>query len=224
MSTTTVNPALCDFCHQKPKFGGYRFCGKTCAAQANNLCTQCHQKPKFANYDYCGKSCAALAAQAQKRPLGAGTMNVPHHGQPTPGAAKGSNYGRRQQHCSGSIHPSATSRSSISAPACPIWPSASGASRPRHAHSAPRPANAYGTAPSPPSEPATCLIPDCDQPAHVDANGIQTSDYCSRRDASSEAVDKNLAQPCIMCLEMPQSRVDHFCGRACREEALSKPE
>lgn len=38
-----------------------------------------------------------------------------------------------------------------------------------------------------------------------------------------EAVESGLVSPCIMCLTMPQSNVDHFCGRACREGALSKP-
>lgn len=33
----------------------------------------------------------------------------------------------------------------------------------------------------PTTDPAECLIPDCDQPVHVDAKGLKTSDYCSMR-------------------------------------------
>lgn len=39
---------------------------------------------------------------------------------------------------------------------------------------------------------------------------------------SREAVAMGLAIPCIMCLALPQSDVDYFCGKACRDEALNK--
>ncbi|KAI0342595.1 hypothetical protein BDW22DRAFT_125168 [Trametopsis cervina] len=71
-----------------------------------------------------------------------------------------------------------------------------------------------------PDSPAVCQLPGCEEYAHVDANG-EASDYCSRAHRE-EAVDKGLVDPCIMCLVMPQSRADYFCGRVCREEALHK--
>jgi hypothetical protein len=37
-----------------------------------------------------------------------------------------------------------------------------------------------------------------------------------------EAVSLGLASPCIMCLVLPQSETDYFCGRDCKEEAMNK--
>ncbi|KAG9224402.1 hypothetical protein CCMSSC00406_0009444 [Pleurotus cornucopiae] len=61
-NTTNAANSLCDYCRQKPKFGGYQYCSKTCAKQIATLCNQCHKKPKFPNFEYCGKNCAAAAA------------------------------------------------------------------------------------------------------------------------------------------------------------------
>ncbi|KAI6139714.1 hypothetical protein BKA82DRAFT_998716 [Pisolithus tinctorius] len=88
-------PGLCESCHKKPTFGTHKYCGKTCASQANGprgpahlqpkasstgrnraappgipqkavqLCDYCGKKPKFSNFDYCTKSCAALANPSQ---------------------------------------------------------------------------------------------------------------------------------------------------------------
>lgn len=33
----------------------------------------------------------------------------------------------------------------------------------------------------PATDPPECLIPDCDEPVHVDSKGLKTSDYCSMR-------------------------------------------
>lgn len=66
----TPNPQqLCSYCHRKPKFNNFEYCGKTCAKEAkqaanSNLCNYCHQKPKFANHEFCGKKCATSAAVA----------------------------------------------------------------------------------------------------------------------------------------------------------------
>ncbi|KAK7031155.1 hypothetical protein VNI00_013570 [Paramarasmius palmivorus] len=65
-----------------------------------------------------------------------------------------------------------------------------------------------------------CRIPDCGKPVHVDSQGF-SSEYCSMKHRE-EAVSSGLVSPCIMCLELPQSEADYFCGRACREEALDK--
>jgi len=60
-----------------------------------------------------------------------------------------------------------------------------------------------------------CRIPGCGQPVH------ETSEYCSTRHRE-EAVTSRLEEACIMCLKLPQTETDYFCGRICREEALSK--
>jgi len=66
--------ALCENCHQKPKFGGYAYCGKTCASAAGQsapaLCINCHVKPAYGNHRFCGKRCAALAAGNSQGPPG----------------------------------------------------------------------------------------------------------------------------------------------------------
>jgi len=76
MATIPQNQSLCDYCHQKPKFGNHAYCGKTCSQQAaainqtnaaaypqpqttSTLCKQCNQRPKFQNFEFCGKSCAS---------------------------------------------------------------------------------------------------------------------------------------------------------------------
>ncbi|KAG7089288.1 hypothetical protein E1B28_010986 [Marasmius oreades] len=66
-----------------------------------------------------------------------------------------------------------------------------------------------------------CRIPGCGKPVYVDANGQSTSEYCSMSHRQ-EAVSSGLVEPCIMCLDLPQSGEDYFCGRACKEEALDK--
>ncbi|TFK36681.1 hypothetical protein BDQ12DRAFT_686325, partial [Crucibulum laeve] len=66
-----------------------------------------------------------------------------------------------------------------------------------------------------------CLIPGCGKPVHVDSRGMKTSDYCSMRHRE-EAVVSGLVSPCIMCLVLPQSETDYFCGKACREESMNK--
>ncbi|KAK0194011.1 hypothetical protein F5146DRAFT_1134793 [Armillaria mellea] len=97
----SVQPAptpqqLCSYCHRKPKFNNFEYCGKTCAKEAkqtanSNLCNYCHQKPKFANHEFCGKKCATSAAavtQATPKAItngGAGTGSSAK-GTPTPPA------------------------------------------------------------------------------------------------------------------------------------------
>ncbi|KAF7321663.1 hypothetical protein MKEN_00687500 [Mycena kentingensis (nom. inval.)] len=66
-----------------------------------------------------------------------------------------------------------------------------------------------------------CLIPGCGQPVHVDASTGTMSEYCSKKHRE-EAVSLGLVAPCIMCLALPQSESDYFCGRECREDALTK--
>lgn len=87
----SVQPAptpqqLCSYCHRKPKFNNFEYCGKTCAKEAkqavnSNLCNYCHQKPKFANHEFCGKKCATSAAAV--------TQTTPKACNTTGGAATG---------------------------------------------------------------------------------------------------------------------------------------
>ncbi|SJL09883.1 uncharacterized protein ARMOST_13264 [Armillaria ostoyae] len=88
----SVQPAptpqqLCSYCHRKPKFNNFEYCGKTCAKEAkqaanSNLCNYCHQKPKFANHEFCGKKCATSAAAV--------TQTTPKACNTTGGAGTGS--------------------------------------------------------------------------------------------------------------------------------------
>ncbi|KAK0469540.1 uncharacterized protein EV420DRAFT_40970 [Desarmillaria tabescens] len=96
----SVQPApnpqqLCSYCHRKPKFNNFEYCGKTCAKEAkqaanSNLCNYCHQKPKFANHEFCGKKCAtSAAAVTQTTPkacntTGGATTGSSTKGNPTP--------------------------------------------------------------------------------------------------------------------------------------------
>ncbi|KAF9444465.1 hypothetical protein P691DRAFT_778244 [Macrolepiota fuliginosa MF-IS2] len=84
---------LCDYCHQKPKFGGHQYCSKTCASQAATLCNHCHKKPKFQNFDYCGKHCASLAAANGTKPRGAAANGTT--------VKKGTNINNNQQPAAG---------------------------------------------------------------------------------------------------------------------------
>ncbi|KAI0950877.1 hypothetical protein AcW1_008068 [Taiwanofungus camphoratus] len=264
MSSAIATPSVCDFCHQKPKFGGYPYCGKTCAAQAAALlCAQCHQKPKYGNYEYCGKKCA-VQAQAVKKPPAATTKNVPGpHTRSSNGvlASRSNNVPSKQQPIPAQyisqqpalqaqvpqasqtrpvahyIQAAAAQipRMFANAPSIPAGPQARGTYQ-----SAPPRSSFYGntnnsptmaTSAGPPftyssasgQPPAMCRFPGCNEPAHVDADGSQTSDFCSMKHREDAAVN-GLVPLCIMCGELPQSKVDHFCGRTCRESALTKPE
>ncbi|PCH42129.1 hypothetical protein WOLCODRAFT_163544 [Wolfiporia cocos MD-104 SS10] len=255
MSTTVVNNTLCDFCQQKPKFGGHPYCGKTCAAQAaaiqTDLCIHCKQRPKFAGHDYCGKKCAAQA-QAQKKPLatstnqaGPGGTVVPSRQQsaaaaappapppasapPTKGLQSTVSQLRQSaisqiakiQPSAGSQQATVSQKAKVAAGAAPAPPSNGPNVQSQ------QPLGAFpATAPQPPPSaanqpPSLCKIPGCTEYVHVNPDGSQTSEYCSRRHRQ-EAVASGLAEACIMCREMPQSTVDYFCSRACREASMGK--
>ncbi|TCD61864.1 hypothetical protein EIP91_007813 [Steccherinum ochraceum] len=69
--------------------------------------------------------------------------------------------------------------------------------------------------------PLQCMLPKCKQQVHTDKNGRAIGEYCSQGHRE-KAVDSGLASPCVMCLTKPQRATDHFCGRTCKDEALSK--
>ncbi|KII89716.1 hypothetical protein PLICRDRAFT_52878 [Plicaturopsis crispa FD-325 SS-3] len=283
MATLSMNPSSqCDFCHQRPKFGAFAYCGKTCAAQAASLCTVCHQKPKFANHDFCSKNCAAQANNAKG-------INAPAVGATNTGPAR-------------AVAPGVPSKPGVRFAQKPVVPPAPAPQtrQPQqsqaYAQPAPQPQpqaqapyarpNAQRQAPQQPYQPSQsknpflqtgksnnqpfqplsqatsylasavaahpavaniaqaypgltsqygngtvqygntpeldeCIIPGCNERVHLD-EGSRMSYYCSNSHRE-EAVALGIAPRCIMCLNLPQGDQDHFCGRACREEALTKP-
>ncbi|KAF8730639.1 hypothetical protein AX14_005328 [Amanita brunnescens Koide BX004] len=243
---TQVPGQLCDLCHQKPKFSNHQYCSKTCAAQAATLCNHCHKKPKFQNFDYCGKNCATLAGGTVVRPqVGVGANPVQQQVPTAKAVASNAktttskNFNPIQVAKLVAQHIPQLSGSTNVAPSVPTAQPAGQAA----AGAAPLPAaqnnnpfmnltnqqqppqqvapNGTSTQAPASTQPLQCLIPGCGKPVHVDTQGNTTSDYCSRKHRE-EAVAMGLAIPCIMCLALPQSDVDYFCGKACRDEALNK--
>ncbi|KAL4260634.1 hypothetical protein AB1N83_008055 [Pleurotus pulmonarius] len=293
-NTTNAATSLCDYCRQKPKFGGYQYCSKTCAKQIATLCNQCHKKPKFANFEYCGKNCAAAAGANGAVPTrnvsataGAGSFPSKGGKPPTKGPSTSSNAAitinpaqiaqlvaqqmPQVQALLATAAAGAAGAALASAVGVGGGPRPGPAPRPSNvpvAQSHPRgnqpipavPAAAAPRAPAKasvnnpfinnpnlkasavPAMPALdpddedsdsdmdpdemddlpeCLLPGCENPVHVDANGAKASEYCSKKHRE-EAVADGLVPGCIMCLTKPQSGADYFCSRACKEEAMNK--
>ncbi|KAF8335148.1 hypothetical protein F5887DRAFT_620500 [Amanita rubescens] len=243
---TQVPGQLCDLCHQKPKFSNHQYCSKTCATQASALCKHCLKKPKFQNFDYCGKNCAALAAASGAvRPQAGVVVNPVQQQVPATKAVANnpktnpSKFNPIQVAKLVAQHMPQMSSSTNAAPAVPATQPAgqavAGAAPPPAAQNnnpfmnltnqqqPSQPIAPNGTSAQAPvgTPPLQCLIPGCGKPVHVDTQGNTTSDYCSRKHRE-EAVAIGLASPCIMCLALPQSDIDYFCGKACRDEALNK--
>ncbi|KAF8630187.1 hypothetical protein AX15_003065 [Amanita polypyramis BW_CC] len=233
---------LCDFCHQKPKFPNHQYCSKTCANQVTSLCKYCQKKPKFQNFDYCGKNCAALANAGTTRPQQVAVVNPVQQQGSVPKAAanntktnplKSINQAAKlvAQHMPqvlGSSNGAASVPTTQPAGQAPAPPPAYNNNPFMNLTNQAQPAQQQAAANGAPTQaqsstqpPSQCLIPGCGKPVHVDAQGNTTSDYCSRKHRE-EAVAIGLASPCIMCLALPQSDVDYFCGKACRDEALNK--
>ncbi|KAJ7844790.1 hypothetical protein B0H14DRAFT_3109108 [Mycena olivaceomarginata] len=230
-----ANTQLCDYCHQKPKHGTHSYCSKTCAAQtASTLCNYCQKKPKFQNFDYCGKNCAALAA-AGTPPAAAGNRCEESPAQ-KPAVRSGGNApaggaNSLMDPALAQAAPPPANGTANPMPAPPPAPVATTNPQPKqprnnpflnaakqllpngNAPAAPAQAAAPNAAQAPaPLQPGDCLVPGCVQPVHVDSSGVM----------SETAVSLGLVPPCIMCLTRPQSDTDYFCGRDCREEAMSK--
>jgi len=76
----------CDYCHQKPKFPPYNYCGKICGSKAKAtggmfppgpiLCKQCGQRPVHKGHQFCGKNCAKIWQAMYPQ------INTGGHGQP----------------------------------------------------------------------------------------------------------------------------------------------
>ncbi|KAJ7168648.1 hypothetical protein C8R46DRAFT_237953 [Mycena filopes] len=243
---------LCNYCQKKPKYQNFDFCGKNCAAlagatpgsgnrsgaaknssapqvktagrgatnaappqaAANPLLDPVHLAKLVAQHIPQVQSFLAAVAPAQPPPAPApapvsaplSTPMPPASSQPKPAPKNNPFLNQSKQQ--------------------PPAPVASGTAAP----------NAVPQATM--QQPLDCLVPGCGQPVHVDASGVM-SDYCSKKhreyvwscphpcsprlnSSIREAVALGIVPPCIMCLTLPQSDTDYFCGRDCREEAMSK--
>ncbi|KAF9463922.1 hypothetical protein BDZ94DRAFT_1358674 [Collybia nuda] len=232
---------LCNQCHKKPKFQNFEYCGKACAAVAKPQT----RNPAAATAQVAPQAVAAKAPKAKSAHTQKAAVAPPTFDPIQLAKLVAQQIPQVQAMI-------ASANSAPAGPAGPTVQTAPVAPAPQVAPVAAKSKNPFlnlinsvqqQTAPAngtsavlsnaapaaqqlhistqPTAQPAECLIPDCDQPVHVDAKGLKASDYCSMRHRE-EAVATGLASPCIMCLTLPQSEVDYFCGRACREESLNK--
>ncbi|KAJ6620074.1 hypothetical protein B0H10DRAFT_2362502 [Mycena sp. CBHHK59/15] len=219
---------LCNYCQKKPKFQNYDYCGKNCASLAAATTTA-------ASGNHAAKSApsAQVAPKTSSRP-NANTVALPAPANPLLDpvqlAKLVAQHIPQVQSFLAAVGPAQPVAAAPVATA-PLPPPANLPAKPKNnpflnASKQVLSQNAPGAPPSgapvQPLEPLDCLIPGCGQPVHVDASGAQ-SDYCSKKHRE-EAVSLGLASPCIMCLALPQSDTDYFCGRECREEAMNKQE
>ncbi|KAJ3540655.1 hypothetical protein NMY22_g4207 [Coprinellus aureogranulatus] len=59
------DPAMCDYCHQKPRRASSNQCGTQCEDKAKVACLLCKCRPKNGvGYHLCGKSCKAIATKS----------------------------------------------------------------------------------------------------------------------------------------------------------------
>ncbi|KAJ7471406.1 hypothetical protein B0H11DRAFT_2237315 [Mycena galericulata] len=221
---------LCNYCQKKPKYQNFDFCGKNCASlaaaaaptsgnRAAKNSTPASQPSSKSVGRTTGASITAAATQAPANPLldpvQLAKLVVQHIPQVQSFLA-----------AVAPAQPTTIAAAPVSAPPPPPVP-ANPQPKPRlnnpflNISTQPVPASTAAAAPNAaPQEPLDCLIPGCGQPVHVDASGVM-SDYCSKKHRE-EAVSSGLVSPCIMCLTLPQSDTDYFCGRDCREEAMNK--
>ncbi|KAJ6544996.1 hypothetical protein DFH09DRAFT_1040484 [Mycena vulgaris] len=228
----TQTATLCNYCQKKPKYQNFDFCGKNCAALAAAAAPPSgNRSAKTAS-----ASQGQVSSKAPARPSG----NAAAPQAPAKPILDPIQLAKLvAQHI-----PQVQSFLAAVAPAQPAAPPAASAPAPAPAPSQPKPRNnpflnltnqpppsnapaaassgtaGLTTATQDPLQPLDCLIPGCGQPVHVDSSGAM-SDYCSKKHRE-EAVTSGLASPCIMCLTLPQSDTDYFCGRDCREEAMNK--
>ncbi|KAJ7757693.1 hypothetical protein DFH07DRAFT_457522 [Mycena maculata] len=222
---------LCNYCQKKPKYQNFDFCGKNCASLAAAVPTSGTRPAKNSASAQTpagrpGANAAVSAPQAPVNPLldpvHLAKLVVQHIPQVQSFLAAVAPV-VAQPAAAAPVAPSASMPVPVAAPANPPKPR----NNPFLNLSTPGPSNtaaaSSGTA-APNSnaiqQPLNCLIPGCGQPVHVDSSGVM-SDYCSRKHRE-EAVSSGLVSPCIMCMTLPQSDTDYFCGRDCREEAMNK--
>ncbi|KAJ7249180.1 hypothetical protein B0H12DRAFT_1202997 [Mycena haematopus] len=226
---------LCNYCKKKPKFQNFDFCGKNCAAAAgtspggNRSANPANPVSTQPSSKSAGRPSAAPQAPVNSLldPVQIAKLvaqHIPQVAQHIP----------QMQSFLAAVAPSLPAAPApINAPVLAPVPANPPPKQPRNnpflntkqppASGTPAaPVSSGASAPNAsaaPQEPLDCLIPGCGQPVHVDASGVM-SDYCSRK--HREAVASGIVPACIMCLTLPQSDTDYFCGRECREEAMSK--
>ncbi|KAJ7153611.1 hypothetical protein C8R46DRAFT_1166129 [Mycena filopes] len=228
---------LCNYCQKKPKYQNFDFCGKNCAALAGAT-------PASGNR-------SGPAKNSQIKTAGRGTANAaPPQAAANPLLDPVHLAKLVAQHipqvqsflaavAPAQLPPPAPAPAPVSAPLSTPMPPASSQPKPapknnpflNQSKQQPPASTAFVPASGPTApnvvpqatlqqQPLDCLVPGCGQPVHVDASGVM-SDYCSKKHRE-EAVALGIVPPCIMCLTLPQSDTDYFCGRDCREEAMSK--
>ncbi|KAJ3793634.1 hypothetical protein GGU11DRAFT_383627 [Lentinula aff. detonsa] len=201
---------------------------------ANNLCDFCKKAPKHPGYDFCGKSCAQSSSAPMKPNNSGGKAQISTIAQAAAAALAGNNTSAAIDPTqianlvvqqlqtllppAHSVYPNSTNHISSKTSGVsfstkqPFQPTLNGTTQPTLRVQTQQPE---------PEETTECLIPGCGQPVYVDARGTKPSAYCSMRHRQ-EAVDSGLASPCIFCLQLPQSEMDYFCSKECREESLNK--
>ncbi|KAJ7067315.1 hypothetical protein C8F01DRAFT_664462 [Mycena amicta] len=233
--------ALCNHCHQKPKFQNFEYCGKNCAA-ADGKATG---TAGAGNGTGTGNRPAKNGVKTTASGGGPGTTTIGGVTiDPIQLAKLVAQHIPQVQHSMSSVAPVFGQGQAQSSPNPPNPPVVSqrvvpapknnpfinnGASLAAKQSSTASPVvlpatSSFSTPAAPNGAPMPipdCLIPGCGQIVHVDATSGNMSEYCSRKHRE-EAVTLGLVAPCIMCLVLPQSDTDYFCGRECREEALSK--
>ncbi|KAJ8088530.1 hypothetical protein PM082_022603 [Marasmius tenuissimus] len=243
-SQATSSTSLCNHCQKKPKFQNFDFCGKTCASLAAQSGGSGNAQPAAKPHTPNAKPSNPGGSKKGNQQNGAiDPMQVAKLViQQIPQLQSFINQTQAHlqplyQHQQGPVAQPSSSQApvhhqtsmNIPAGGSPL-PSTS-RSIPPTVHLAPAAGNGGISSISMPSMPhasiqiqqqdALCRIPDCGKFVHVDPSGQNTSEYCSMSHRQ-EAVSSGLVEPCIMCLDLPQSGNDYFCGRACREEALNK--
>ncbi|KAG2138817.1 hypothetical protein BD769DRAFT_1699598, partial [Suillus cothurnatus] len=200
------------------------------AQKQGRLCDYCGQKPKFGNFDYCGKSCASKVATVPAAQPAAHGRSVPKHGvrlptttQPVPLPAqippiKPSKPATRHA-VSTMTKAEDDTGTGTDLDAYPSddddEPTPAPPSRPvKTVHASLKQSTSARPVTS------TCLVPSCGKPSFVDRGGVKT-DYCSTRHRE-EAVTLGLVPGCIMCQRYPQTGTDYFCSAACRNQSMTK--
>ncbi|KAF8141845.1 hypothetical protein EV363DRAFT_1425867 [Boletus edulis] len=229
--------------HAAPRNAGHQK-GAPAPQKVVQLCSHCGQKPKFNGFDYCGKSCAALAGATQPTAQGVRTTkqktahssNAPPSNPPaTPPAkphkvpqtkasvpqddsAEEEEEPEEEDDDEGvstdlDAYPSDSEDESEDEPSAPAVAPAQAAAKNMSRGGKPN----SGV---PRVVPGTCAIPGCGQPSHADRRGVKTM-YCSTRHRE-EAVKLGLEAACIMCQQYPQNASDYFCSSACRSQSMTK--
>ncbi|KAJ8592274.1 hypothetical protein M405DRAFT_812969 [Rhizopogon salebrosus TDB-379] len=201
---------LCDYCGQKPKFGNFDHCGKSCASKAATTPVQpaVHGRPAL-------KQSARLPATAQAQ----SSKGPKRHGATTATKDESSENDDDDDYPDADEEGEDETGSGTDLDAYPSDDDEEPAPAPpirsvKAAHTSLKP-----------STPANrgagiCLVPNCGKPSFVDKGGVK-AEYCSTRHRE-EAVSLGLVPGCIMCQRYPQSGTDYFCSSACRNQSMTK--